>query len=374
MNENATVMEKMLKAKDAGQRTALVTVVRVKGSAYRREGAKMLIAEDGSTMGLISGGCLESDVAEEARRVIESGEPLVKQYAMSEDQVWGLGLGCPGTVDILIESVPEGDASFQAWVESLRNEKTVVLATVLENTANDRLAVGSRLFISEEGLVIGSLGTDRLNDQVTKLAEEKLSRLHPTSETHSFSLADEEQVNIFVDVNVPPPQLMIFGAGHDAIPVARLARQMGMHTILVDTRPAYATSERFPGAEIVLARPEELEEKVHPTPRTFAVIMNHHLERDQACLRFALESSAAYVGVLGPRKRKRWLFEAFEEQGISFSEEQLSRLFNPIGLDIGAENAEEVAVSILSEIVAIRNGHEGGFLREKGSIHEPVRK
>ncbi|HET7579046.1 MAG TPA: XdhC/CoxI family protein [Bacillales bacterium] len=374
MNENATVIEKMLKAEGSGQRTALATVVRVKGSAYRREGAKMLITEAGSTMGLISGGCLESDVAEVARGVIKNDKPLVKQYAMSEDQVWGLGLGCPGTVDILIESVPEGDPSFQAWVNSLRNEKAAVLATVLEDTADNRLRAGSRLFISEEGLVTGSLGSDHLNDQVVKLAEERLSRLHPKSETHSFSLADEEKVNIFVDVNVPPPQLMIFGAGHDAIPVARLARQIGMRTILVDARPAYATSERFPGTEIVLARPEELEKKVHPSPRTFAVIMNHHLERDQVCLRFALESSAAYVGVLGPRKRKRWLFEAFEEQGISFSEEQLSRLFNPIGLDIGAENAEEVAVSILSEIVAIRNGHEGGFLREKGSIHEPVRK
>ncbi|HEU5140220.1 MAG TPA: XdhC family protein, partial [Bacillales bacterium] len=234
------------------------------------------------------------------------------------------------------------------------------------------LTTGARLFVSEEGLPLGNLGSEFLNDLAEQTATIKLGKLHPKSESHSVELPEGGEASLFIDVNIPPPELMIFGAGHDAIPVAKFAGDLGIRTVVVDPRSAFATEENFPGAEIVLARSEELEDKVWPGKRTFTVIMNHHLERDQACLRFALESNAPYIGVLGPRKRRKWLLDGLEEQGITFSEEQLSRMYNPIGLDIGAETSEEVAISILSEILAVRNGHTGEFLRMKGRIHQPV--
>ncbi|HEX7066318.1 MAG TPA: XdhC family protein [Bacillales bacterium] len=261
---------------------------------------------------------------------------------------------------------------FVAWTTSLKNEKPAVLVTLLEVPEGSGLSAGARLFVSEEGLSLGNLGTAILNNLAAKAAGEKLKQLHPKSETRSVQLSEGGEASVFIDVNIPPLELMIFGAGHDAIPVAKFAGDLGIRTVVVDPRSAFATEENFPGAEIVLARSEELRDKVHPGTRTFTVIMNHHLERDQACLRFALESFAPYVGVLGPRKRRKWLLDGLQEEGFTFSEEQLSRLYNPIGLDIGAETSEEVAISILSEILAVRNGHSGEFLRKKGRIHQPV--
>lgn len=262
---------------------------------------------------------------------------------------------------------------FDAWTLCLEKEKPGVLATVLKPPSGSGLETGARLFVSEEGDLLGSLGASNLDRTVAEFAREKMRALYPKSETRSFGVRGEEKADIFVDVNVPPSELVIFGAGHDAIPVAKLACDLNFRTTVVDQRPAYATEERFPGTNIILARPEQLEEKIFLNRRTFTVIMNHHLERDRICLRFALESPACYVGVLGPTKRRRRLLDALREEGITFSEQQLSRIYNPIGLDIGAETSEEVAASIVAEILAVRNGHGGGFLRERGSIHRPVR-
>lgn len=220
---------------------------------------------------------------------------------------------------------------------------------------------------------MGDLGDPTLNRLVIDRARAKLATLYPRSETCPISLPEGIQVQVFFDVNLPPFELMIFGAGHDAVPVARFAGELGFRTTVVDPRPAYNTEERFPGCRLILADRHLWEEKVTIGRRTFVLVMNHHLERDRAAIRFALNSPAPYVGVLGPKSRRERLLAALEKEGVSFGEEQLARMYNPVGLDIGAETPEEVAVSILAEMLAFRSGHTGGFLRDhnRDKIHQP---
>lgn len=258
---------------------------------------------------------------------------------------------------------------FREWVTCLKKEQAGILGKILETSPSLNLSFDSQLFIPEDGMPIGNLGNETLNHLVIKLAREKLDQLYPKSETRMFSLPDGEWVEVFFDVNTPPSELLIFGAGDDAIPLAKFSLQLGFRTSVVDSRPLYATHERFPEAKIILADFNSLRERVQIGRRTYVVVMNHHLERDQACLHFALDSVAPYVGALGPLSRRNRIVEALRGEGIIFTDEQLDRLYNPIGLNIGAESPEEIAISILAEILSVRNGYPGGFLRGHENIH-----
>ena len=252
-------------------------------------------------------------------------------------------------------------AALNAWIDCVKLARPGLLATVLQAESKD-VEAGSRLFVSEDGDRCGSLGSRVLDDAVVEKAREKWLQIDPKSEAHPFALHGKD-VTVFLDVHVPSPEVMIFGAGHDAIPVASFAQQSGFRVTVVDQREAFATAKRFPGAHIVLTRPEHLEDRVRPDRRTFVVIMNHHLDRDRACLRFALESDAPYVGLLGPRKRCERLLQSLREEGVTFTEKELSRLYNPVGLDLGAEGSDEIAVSIVSEMIAVKHGKSGRHLR-----------
>lgn len=259
--------------------------------------------------------------------------------------------------------------AFNAWIDCVKNDRPGLLATVLRSET--KVEAGNRLFVAEDGKLSGSLGDSGLDQSIMKLAQNKFSQIDPKSETRSFDL-NEGAINVFIDVHVPSIDVMIFGAGHDAIPVAAFAQQCGFRVTVVDQREAFATEERFPGARLVLTRPEELETKVRPNHRTFIVIMNHHLDKDRVCLHFSLQSEAPYVGLLGPEKRRNRLLASLQDQGVTFSEEALSRLYNPVGLDIGAEGSEEIAVSIISEMIAFKHGKRGGHLR--GAVYQAVEK
>ncbi|SFJ30146.1 XdhC family protein [Thermoflavimicrobium dichotomicum] len=372
---NKVIADAIEDARRSGTQIALATVVRVTGSAYRREGAKMLVDKNKNTLGVISGGCLEQDVTEVAQQAMEEGRPVLKQYVLDEDLVWGLGLGCPGTVEVYIEpltfaEITENDqgtksisSPLDAWITCLKQEQMGVLSTILKAPSELHISLGSRLFIPEHGDPIGSLDHDELNRKVLELAREKFKSLNPKSETCSVRLSSGESIDIFLDVNVSPTELIIFGAGHDAIPLSSFSLQLGFKTTVVDPRPAYATHERFPRANIILADSGSLQERVHIGSRTYVVIMNHHLERDRACLSFALNFNTPYIGVLGPRSRCMKLLENVD---------QFVHVYNPVGLDIGAESSEEVAISILAEILAIRNNCSGGFLHGRLKIHDPT--
>jgi xanthine dehydrogenase accessory factor len=392
LSENKRIIHELLRITRESRKIALATVVKVSGSAYKREGSKMLIDDNGRIYGVISGGCLERDVAEVALQVIESGKPILKRYHLDEDLVWGLGLGCPGTVDIYIEPVKKATLThlngnpvqepvksieslnpFQEWLKCLKLETEGVLTTVMNTSSSKDLLLGSRVFITENNNQVGHFVPQELNQIVSEIAFQKINQQSPKSETRTISLSNGEWVNIFFDVNVSTYELIIFGAGHDAIPLSKLSLQLSFKTTVVDPRPAYATNERFPGAQIISVDAEKYRSHVVIGPRSYIVIMNHHLERDQASLEFALNSDSPYVGMLGPRSRCNKILDSIQLRDAP----PFTQIHNPIGLDIGAESSEEIALSILSEILAVRNGHAGGFLRsrkgiESNRIHQPL--
>ncbi|MFT9846897.1 XdhC family protein [Aneurinibacillus sp. REN35] len=372
MTEYMQVITAIEEALQAGRAAALATVINVKGSAYRREGAKMAIDEEGQTTGMISGGCLEPDVAALAEDVLKQGRAVHKQYALDEDAVWGLGLGCPGTVDLYVESVQaeamETSSPLGAFLYSVKKGKAGVLGTLMNPKAQGET---QRLFIPEEGMAVGSFGSYALDEWFGKVAQDKLGEQSPKSEMKEVSFTGGETFNVFIDVHVPPIELMIFGAGHDAIPLAQMGAALGWTVTVVDPRPAYNDAERFPAANRILIHPQAFENRIHIGHRTYVVVMNHHIERDQDTLAFVLESKAPYVGVLGPRSRRIRMLEAIEAGGTVFSSAAMERMYSPIGLDIGAVSSEEIAVSIVSEILSVRNGHGAGFLQGKEAIHQP---
>jgi xanthine/CO dehydrogenase XdhC/CoxF family maturation factor len=354
--ENERLIRAIDNARQAGQRVAIATVIRVRGSAYRREGARMIVREDGSYECLLSGGCLEPAVAELAAQVLVSGEPVIREYDLEEDSIWSLALGCSGAVDIYIERL-ENDVVTNEWLEVIGGTEAGVLVKKLSGAPG-------RLLVRERD-TIGSLGDDTLDREAIERARDRMRATLPAPGTEPIGRAE-----VFFDVTLPPPELVIFGAGPDAEPLARLGWELGFRVTVVDIRAAFLTRERFPHATLIPAHFSRFHEALVLHPRSCAVIMNHHLERDRESLRFALESRAAYIGALGPRSRFQKLLGGLREQGVVLDPAQVSRVRSPVGLALGAESPEEIAVSILSEILAIQRGFDGGFLAGRdGSLH-----
>lgn len=347
-----------------GEGLALATIVGVSGSAYRREGTKMLIRADGSYTCMLSGGCLEPEIVEAARGVVASGKPLLTRYNLDEEVTWGLGIGCGGAVEVYIEKV-QPDAVMDRWWEVLERGEPALLVTPLEPSLG-------RWMISAKAEV-GGLEDPALEAQVRERAKGLLEQLQPQPLTHTFHLSDGRSVRVFIDVSLPPSDLVVFGAGHDAIPLSQMAVNLGFRVRIVDMRTQFALPSRFPGAEVHLLRPEQF-----PTlplnERSLVVVMNHNLLVDQSTLEFVLRTPAAYIGLLGPRARFEKILKSLAQEGRPLREEQIRRVRNPIGLAIGAESPEEVAMAILAEILALQRGFEGGFLSgRQGRIHIPNR-
>lgn len=349
---------------DHHKKSVLATVVLVKGSAYRREGAKMLIDENGDFYGMISGGCLEADVVEEAKKVLEKNKPTLKKYVLDEDLVWGLGLGCPGVVEIYLEPIEHTSAFWSIWTQQINASQPFVACKIL----SEKTVTWGNLIVTEMGTT-GQWDFSSLQNEVVSSAIRKLVEKESNSESFFINTINGE-TQVFLDVYQPPPHLCIFGAGHDAIPVAQLAFQLGYQTTVIDSRPAFNTQERFPYAERLIMQPKDVENGFLINSNTAIVIMNHHLERDMDTLAVALKSQASYVGLLGPRKRREKMISSLRDLGIIFSKEELEKLHSPIGLDIGADTSEEIALSIMAELVAFRKGHNGGFLKDSYFIHK----
>ena len=316
----------------------------------------MLVLDDASQVCMLSGGCLEGEVVESALGVIGSGTPEVVHYDLSEDATWGLGLGCGGSVDVRLERV-EQDAVTLAWLGALRTGKAAALCVPI--------AGEGRLFIRGD-TVQGKLSDPALHIFAVQAARARLNTRDPRAATLTAPGGQE----VFIDVNAPAPELLIYGAGHDAQPLSAQAILLGYRVTVVDPREAYLTPGRFPGAALLALAPEELEGRLELSTRTQAIIMNHHLDRDRVCLWHALSSGASFIGMLGPRSRYGQLLEALEQDGLYAMPAQLKRVHSPVGLSLGAEAPEEVAMSILSELMAWRRGAEGKPLNgHEGPIH-----
>lgn len=376
MREILDEMRRQLAEEDGG---ALVTVTRTTGSVYRREGAKMVCRPDGELVGSISGGCLESDVYEVSVGVVEQNRPEMVTYDTNaeNENVWGLGLGCNGTVEVLVEPLawwrtPEGHALFDAVTAHVDAGRRCGIATVLSEDGAPPAAM-RRMLLGEDGSVIGSGGSPT-DTVILQRLQEALTERGPRPSTRVSVAGPTGTWEVFLDVLVPPTRLVVVGGGHDAIPLVRLAREVGFVVTLVDSRPQFATPERFPEADsVVCAQAEEFAQLVPLAKGAAVILMTHNYLRDREVLKQLLTSSAqfVYLGALGPRIRTEQMLNEIQAAGVTLAPERIAQVHTPIGLDLGADAPAEIALAMLAELLAVRNGRDAIPLRDKkGRIHK----
>jgi xanthine/CO dehydrogenase XdhC/CoxF family maturation factor len=350
---------------------ALATVVKVTGSHYRRPGARMLMTADGVRVGAVSGGCFDVDLQEHARKVIASGQPTLLSYDTTEedDIIWGSGTGCGGKVLILMEPFPRpGKLNPLAFIRRcFHRHRTGVIATVFSLEGEASLELSDRLTFDAEETSADFDDRD-LKEAVVKDARAALESRRSLDKVYPVG---DAKVEMFLEIVRPPVTLAVFGAGDDAVPLVSLARELGWEVTLIDHRPALATAERFPGADaIVVCETEEVPGKVALADFSAAVILTHNYLRDKELLKILLPTPVKYVGLLGARKRAEHLLQSLRKEETALTLEQLQRLHAPVGLDIGSEEPIEIALAIVSEIMAVLSGKAAGFLKDKkGALH-----
>lgn len=368
MKEQKAIIEAFQNTDLTERKAALATVVRVRGSSYRSPGARMLITDDGKWVGSISGGCLEGDALRKARQVMTEGKALTVTYDTSEDsnQNLGIGLGCNGIIDVLIEPVNNAAANnpIALFRKIVTLKEPVALATVFSNGTY----CSEKLLVTREGHASESFSDERVNGLVRRdLLEVFETR---KSEAKQYNL-DGNALEVFVELIQPSVSVMIFGGGFDARPVSQLAKSLGWEVTVTDECVAHIAPLFFPTADkLSLCQREFIDRDFNITPFTACVLMSHNYEYDRDVLRKLLSSPAPYIGILGPRKRFDKMMDEYAKEGIRLSADDLHRIHSPIGLDIGAEAPDEIAVSIVSEIQGKFANRSGGFLKYRNApIH-----
>lgn len=355
----------------------VATVVHTEGSTYRRAGARMVIFPNGASIGAISGGCLESDVIERSASIFADGIPKLLRYdALSEedDLIFGLGMGCNGITTVFVERLSGSDDPFCEFIRhcgATRQRGSIATVYTLEaQNPHETLLDGHRFFLYHSEEAEDNWGesgfASRLREWIWDNAASALNAAKP----HHVTFNDAEgTAHILIEPILPTRELVIMGAGYDALPLVEYASVLGWRSVVLDHRPALLGAERFPKATLLQRTTREtFAEAAHNlacTPETAIVIMTHNLALDAALLREALRSKAGYVGLLGPKPRLGKILTLLAEQGFMPTEEVLAQLHNPIGLDIGSETAEEVALSIIAEIQAVMNNRDGGLLKRR---------
>lgn len=341
---------------------ALATVVAVDGSAYRRPGAKMLAPADTESMGAITAGCLEGPVGDLANTVRSTGDARVETYDLTDDEGWGMGLGCNGIVTVLVEPV---DRSLAPALDGLAERRPVTVLTGI-----DEPYLGARNILTADGAhtVPGRSG---LPDAVIETLRSHADRFREleTAGVETVSV-DGETIRVFVDGLRPAPELLIVGSQPDVNPVAKLARDVGFRVTVATTRGS-VPAERFPAAgSVESVRAPDVGDVVKAAEDTFAVVMTHNFVDDRLAVESLLALDLPYVGLMGPRERFEDMQEAWEDAGERLDREAFDRIATPVGLNLGGGEPAEIALAIVSEVVAVRNDRDGGRLRDhEGPIH-----
>ena len=372
MNELQEIFRASRELQRNGSDAVLATIVNVHGSTYRRPGARMLINREGRTFGLISGGCLEGDIFKRAQTVFETGQPDLISYdtRSADDLLWGFGLGCTGLIEVLLERIPSADGGnyleFLERAQSARRRCSV--ATMLTSAPESGVVRGAHLLLDQDG-------TSEIPEMDASLSAGILAEcravLAAGATSNSTVTLSSRELNVFIEAVPIPPRLLIFGAGADAVPLISFAKELGWSAVIIDNRPAYLNRELFPRADgMFLADPGTLPDNVVLEPEDLAVVMTHNYHHDLAIVRRLLPSQIHYIGLLGPKSKSTMLLKALADEGTSPTPEQLARLYTPVGIDIGAESPEEIALAIVSEMQAAISGRPAGSLRNReGSIH-----
>jgi len=347
MREVITEIETWLKE---GKPVAVATNVKREGSSLRPLGAKMAMTTTQEIAGSVTGGCIEGVVYTEAQNVIKTGQPKLLHYGVTDDESpWEVGLSCGGSLDVFVESLesPFWQQIYPELKACLEKSQMAAVATVISGPG-----LGQKLLLLPDGKLIGDLGSAALNAQTA----EWLKKQAAVQETNwAVFDASGQQVEVFADVFAPTARMIVMGAVHIAIPLVALAKNLGFYTIVVDPRAAFATSERFPHVdELIREWPSDALEKLRPDEGTYIAVLSHDPKLDNPALKVALASPARYVGVLGTRKKIPQRVAALRELGVT--DEQLGRLRAPIGLHLGAILPDEIALSILAEMITARHG------------------
>jgi xanthine/CO dehydrogenase XdhC/CoxF family maturation factor len=316
----------------AGRSAVLATLVRIEGASHRRVGARLLIRQDGSMMGVINSSFLENDLRERAIRMLESNEPpeMIEYDTRGEDdRVWGLGMGCNGRLAVFLQVLsPPGDPVLAEIRRRFDGIESFAIRTVLDGVDAGEILVGPPFTDEKSGIVVD--GAQR----------------------------------VFVHHLDPPLDLVVVGAGEDSVPLVRIAADVGFRVTVVDHRAGALNVNAFPAAHrLICARPDNPPSDLPCHVQTFAVLKTHNPSLDRGWLTFFAGTATPYIGVLGPRERRDELVLGLEPRAHA-------RVFGPVGLDIGADGPEQIAISILAEILAIESGRSAGFLRARdGLLH-----
>jgi Xanthine and CO dehydrogenases maturation factor, XdhC/CoxF family len=342
--------------RQTGRRAAMATLVRTAGTTPRKEGTKMFVGDDGGIFGSVTiGGCVDARVIEHSVEVLGTSSPQLLKMDLGDEEAWEIGLTCGGSVEVFIEPLSE---SVIQMYETARREwqagRSVAVATVISGDA-----VGSQVLVDSNGLARGPAPAE-----LTELLRNEVPRLlRSNGGSRTLHLGASE---VYIEILRPPSKLLVFGAGAVAIPLVTFAKALGFQTIVVDGRARFASRERFPDADdINVGIASEIAEQMDLGPTTPVVLVAHDYKIDVPVLKKALASDTPYIGLLGSRRRGAAILQMLRDDGVP--EEQLSRIRVPIGLDLGGETAAEIALSIISEVLAVMRGRSGSAMSALGA-------
>jgi xanthine/CO dehydrogenase XdhC/CoxF family maturation factor len=372
MQEIISIIKAYQQAVAGGKKTALATVVHVEGSSYRRPGARMLITEDAEITGSISGGCLEGDAFRKALHVILSDKAMLVTYdtADEDDAKFGMGLGCQGVIQVLIEPLQgeRGTAIIELLQKATASRQYASLVTFFSMSDKKAPQYGSCYLLTEKNETIGSLPV-LSKDVIDEEARQVIAQCKSSFKKYEIG---QQEIIVFTELIQPPVSLVVVGAGNDVIPVVKMAEMLGWQSTVLDGRPMYASRERFPmpSCQVFHSKADQILERVQIDARTVFVLMSHNYNYDLAVLKVLLNHPTTYIGVLGPHKKMKMMMDELAENGIVLTDKQKEAIHGPVGLHIGAETAEEIAVSIIAEIQAKLTATDTRPLKEKqDAIH-----
>ncbi len=361
------VFEDILRALQEPSGAALATVIATEGTAPRKEGAKMLITGGRTLKGSVTiGGCVDAQVIDASEAVVRAGMPQLLRLDLGEEDALEIGLTCAGALRILVEPVQMAPEISTRIKHLLESGIAFALLTVTRSFI-PAVKPSTKAILTPAGELCGSLGDDALDRVASRVAKEWLSKgisraLQLDSTLTSAEACEQAAVEVFIDIVGYSPDLYIFGAGQVAVPVAKLASEVGFRVHVIDTRPLFATRERFPTAsEVLVGFPGEIARGREFTQFSFALLLAHAAKHDLPVLEVLLRSDIRYIGVLGSSRRAAALATSLRELG--FTAGDIARLYMPVGLDIGAESAEQMAVAVVGELLMVRSGGTGKSMR-----------
>lgn len=370
MKELQDIIKKHETANENNLKSALVTVVHLDGSSYRRPGARMLVNEDGKITGAISGGCLEGDAQKKALFTISEQKNVLFTYDTSkeDDSEMGIHLGCEGLIQVLFEKIDSQKENnpIELLRKALSVRQKAVVVTLFDLDNKEKEQLGTCLLLQEDGTISGNIPLSQFENSILNDLTEVMQNEESVFKQYR---SGQESVTAFFEFIHPPVSLVVLGAGNDAIPLMKFADVLGWDFRIIDRRDTHANKDRFPlASQTLVANPDVALNYISYDKRTFFVLVTHSYKCDYYFLKSLCAADVPYVGILGPKKKLNRMLGELKEGGVPLNQAKISTIFSPTGLDIGAETPEEIALSIIAEIQAVLKGKKGGMLTLKEEV------